>query len=77
MRGWPQAAPPKSADRSHACCSWCGRKLKKATKAISEKRGDYGDGHFCGLRCGFQFAVAVCDGIGRGEWMLVNAGDDD
>lgn len=27
-----------------------------------DKPGDYGDGHFCGLRCAYQFAVLSADG---------------
>ncbi|MEQ8719712.1 MAG: hypothetical protein RLO52_41160 [Sandaracinaceae bacterium] len=26
-----------------------------------ERAGDYGDGHFCGLRCGYQFGVALAN----------------
>lgn len=26
-----------------------------------EKGGDYVDGHFCGLRCGYMFGVAMAD----------------
>lgn len=25
------------------------------------KPGDYGDGHFCGLRCGYQFGVRIAN----------------
>ena len=31
---------------------------------VYTKPGDYGDGHFCGLRCGYRFGVAVA-GHGR------------
>lgn len=55
-------------------CLWCGQKLRH--KAISEKRegefryvktgmeakgGDYVDGFFCGLRCGYQFGVQMAE----------------
>lgn len=26
-----------------------------------DKPGDYGDGHFCGLRCGYAFGVAMAN----------------
>ena len=30
-------------------------------KTRAAKPGDYQDGHFCGLRCGYQFGVAMAD----------------
>lgn len=36
-------------------CLWCGRKLRKC----GDNRGDYGDNAFCGLRCGYMFAVSM------------------
>ncbi len=46
-------------------CLWCGRKLRlfrfrkyREIKTPSDY-GDYGDGKFCGLRCGYQFAIAM------------------
>src|SRR5258708_2541225 len=30
----------------------------------ADKPGDYGDGHFCGLRCAYEFAVRLAD-LGR------------
>jgi hypothetical protein len=39
-------------------CLWCGKKLRRCQHGSGE-RGDYGDGFFCGLRCGFAFAVAL------------------
>ena len=30
-------------------CWWCGERLRNGGM------GDYGDGFFCGLRCGYQF----------------------
>lgn len=52
-------------------CLWCGRKLHYIKgryvttdkgrvynpEAVHEKSGSYFDGFFCGLRCGYQFAV--------------------
>ncbi len=38
------------------------RKVVSRTKRKGyEKPGDYGDGHFCGLRCAYDFAVAVAN----------------
>jgi hypothetical protein len=31
------------------------------TTPVYDKPGDYGDGHFCGLGCGYQFGVALAD----------------
>lgn len=50
------------------CCAWCGsglrafrwRELENA-KAAGAVRGDYGDGVFCGMRCGFAFALEIVD----------------
>ena len=56
------------------CCIWCGRKLRKKfdsepidptnpvrgyRKLKTFKLGDYRDGFFCGLRCGYKFAVRL------------------
>jgi hypothetical protein len=30
-------------------------------KRFYKKAGDYGDGHFCGLRCGYMFGVRLAD----------------
>lgn len=50
-------------------CKWCGRRLRpkmvqdwpvgqlEATNRRQEGWGGYGDGLFCGLRCGYQWAV--------------------
>lgn len=48
-------------------CLWCGKPLRKCQYrelAGYGEWGDYGDGHFCGLWCGYRFAL-VCakDGI--------------
>ena len=32
-----------------------------SVKIGEPKFGDYGDGHFCGLRCGYEFAVWFAD----------------
>jgi hypothetical protein len=46
-------------------CIWCGKKLRWPTDFEGhhkyDKAGDYGDGYFCGLRCAYQFAVALAD----------------
>jgi len=41
----------------------CGRQVYKIVerKKAYDKPGDYGDGHFCGLRCGYDFAVAFAN----------------
>lgn len=39
----------------------------RRTWPMYEKPGDYGDGHFCGLRCGYMFGVALAD---RGTVMV-------
>jgi hypothetical protein len=63
-------------------CKWCGRKLRKKfdyehieptptssfRKLDTFKFGDYGDGHFCGLRCGYEFAVWYAD---RGNFIIL------
>jgi len=52
--------PPPDPDGTHAdCCLWCGRKLRKRNR--SRLPGDYGDGAFCGLRCGYMFGVAMAE----------------
>lgn len=61
-------------------CLWCGRKLrqkwtwdwnkaghdviKESRRKRYDKPGDYGDGFFCGLRCGYDFGVSMA-GFGR------------
>lgn len=57
-------------------CRWCGKKLRKkfdsehveAGNSMSNfrkldtfKLGDYGDGHFCGPRCGYRFGVRLAN----------------
>lgn len=57
-------------------CLWCGRKLRKYRhrEAFPESNeyGDYGDGHFCGLNCGYSFGRRLAD-LGR---RLVKVGED-
>lgn len=40
-------------------CRWCGRALRKSRDG--KRLGDYGDGFFCGLRCGHDFAVRMSE----------------
>lgn len=44
-------------------CRWCGRKLRSPVHIPKDRaksrRGDYGDDTFCGLRCGYQFGLAL------------------
>ncbi len=47
-------------------CIWCARKLRKAISRgpfyddrKAKPRGDYGEGLFCGLRCGYQYGVVA------------------
>lgn len=53
--------------RGACCCGDCGVYIDtRRRKMVSRKKrypkpGDYGDGHFCGLRCGYQFGVAMGD----------------
>ncbi len=51
---------PTNADGS---CLWCGRKLRAprypGAAADFGRRGDYADGAFCGLRCGYSFGVTL------------------
>ena len=53
-------------------CLWCGNKLRRLmgklvgktwdkSRPMYSKTGDYGDGFFCGLRCAYQFAVAMAE----------------
>lgn len=55
---------PFNYDNVKDTCLWCGRKLRAyryRKEGEDKQRGDYGDGHFCGLRCGYQFAVRLAD----------------
>lgn len=49
-------------------CLWCGRKLRRYrhrdaehNKGTGKEWGDYGDGHFCGLNCGYMFGRRLAD----------------
>lgn len=43
-------------------CLYCGEKLRAYKYpdlfANPDRRGDYGDNAFCGLRCGYRFGLA-------------------
>lgn len=70
-------AHPFNATNAVDTCKWCGRKLRRQCwttwdrsgdrkKVVHrtyryDKPGDYGDGHFCGLRCGWSFAVSAAN----------------
>jgi hypothetical protein len=62
MNYWRRAKPSNDA----GTCLWCGNKLRKESQHSADAYGrpndralgDYGDGHFCGLRCGYQFGKA-------------------
>ncbi|ANS02871.1 hypothetical protein [uncultured Mediterranean phage uvDeep-CGR0-AD1-C239] len=44
----------------HLHCEWCGNRLPHQTEPYSKKDGGYGyagNGYFCSLRCGFQYAI--------------------
>lgn len=65
-------------DGQEGTCLWCGRKLRPYphrnadyNKDSGKELGDYGDGHFCGLRCGYAFGVRLAD-LGR---RLVKVGE--
>lgn len=56
-RGMPEVVCSecsKNANADH-------RTVKKNIQPLYDKPGDYGDGHFCGLRCGHQFGVAAAN----------------
>lgn len=56
MSNWRKFA----ATNEPGTCRWCGRKLRAARFAwFGNGRGDYGDGYFCGLRCGYLFGRAL------------------
>lgn len=58
-------------------CLWCGRKLRPyrfRDKSLPREEwplGDYGDGHFCGLTCGYRFGKRLAD-LGK---RLLRGGD--
>lgn len=47
--------------RLHERCSRCGADAPRDNLVPNDSRtfGDYGDGAFCGLRCGYAFGVAA------------------
>lgn len=70
MAEWRDWNPSNEPDT----CLWCGRPLRfhsqpfdeagrwiadRKQRSRLEKSGDYHDGFFCGLRCGYQFAVEM------------------
>jgi len=61
---------PFAANQNHFdTCRWCGRKLRPCRYTGSNDPvvyGDYGDGYFCGLRCGYRFAVTFA---AKGHWL--------
>lgn len=83
---------PFGATNKPGTCKWCGRKLRRPLQAfdtqdrfipkgqrttpVYSKPGDYGDGHFCGLRCGYQFGRTMADG-GRQFKPIEVKGDSD
>jgi hypothetical protein len=48
---------PFHATNKAGTCAWCGWRLRKEPHGNS--LGGYGDGLFCGLNCGYRFAVAI------------------
>lgn len=53
MAEWRKFNPSNKPGR----CRWCGQKLRK--EQFGEGSGGYGDGKFCGLRCGYMFGVEM------------------
>lgn len=68
MNYWRRADPSNEP----GTCLWCGNKLRKESHSSAaaygrpddRNLGDYGDGVFCGLRCGYRFGQAFA-GFGR------------
>jgi len=53
-----------AADCLPGTCRWCGRTLRaywhdRKEPIEKRRRGDYGDGMFCGLRCGYLYGLAA------------------
>jgi hypothetical protein len=42
-------------------CRWCGDRLRREDEG-DQRRGYRDNGHFCSLRCGYQWAVARLEG---------------
>lgn len=62
MSLWRPYKRTHSAGVEPARCQWCGNRLRRPKRMNGEpmyaKPGDYGDGLFCGLRCGYQYGVS-------------------
>lgn len=57
---------PFGATNQPLTCLWCGRKLRPYRYrdlpwANGREWGGYGDAMFCGLACGYKFAVRMGD----------------
>jgi len=65
-----------ASSRYYDSCAWCGRKLKACPwqdhPTEATEYGGYGDGYFCGLRCGYRFAVTFAE---NGHWLQAISGD--
>jgi hypothetical protein len=49
---------PATKEQVGTHCLWCGRKLPSVKRhRVNLGRGTYGDGFFCGLRCGYMFGI--------------------
>ena len=65
---YPKQGRAPTYGENRPACLWCGGKLPAADAPIRgtkgqnvegsdpNRRGRYGDGYFCGMRCGFGFA---------------------
>lgn len=63
---------PADGIASSAWCEACEKNHDPKMRIVSRERwydkpGDYGDGHFCGLRCGHAFGCALADNGRRPE----------
>lgn len=56
----PKRGPAKTP---RPCCRACGKKLRRAPAHLEARGrgewGDYGDTFFCGLTCGYIYAVRI------------------
>lgn len=48
---------PFNASRKEDTCLWCGQRLRYAGLPLDIRRGAYGNGFFCTLRCGYAFRM--------------------
>ncbi len=61
----PKAAPRAVPTIPRPKCTCCGKALRRykhdgyAPGGVPKEWGDYGDNRFCGLRCGYRFALAT------------------